>query len=440
MTRIALDPVTAVTCDDHFQVVEQAAIHVEDGRLTYVGPAAEAPSFEADRTLGGDHLVAIPGLVNTHTHAAMTLLRGYADDMVLERWLEDRIWPFESGLESDDIYWATRLAIAEMIRNGVTCFADMYFHYRRGTEAMVETGVRACPSANVIGVFPDTPGQVAEARSFVKEWTEEEHPRIHPLLAPHSLYTCGPDEWKPLVEAAGEFDVPLHTHVAETRAEVGEVRKQWGATPVRALEKVGALEVPLIAAHCVHLDEDEMELVARRRNGYSTVRVAHNPSSNCKLASGVAPIPELLERGVDVGLATDGPASNNRLDVWSEMRLTAMIHKTASADPTVAGAPDVLRMATLGGARALGLDDRIGSLEEGKRADVVLVDFDRPHLVPRHNVISHLVYAAEAADVTAVLVEGRVLYEGGEYLTVDVERAQAEGEARARRLARRAEG
>lgn len=439
MTRIALSPVTAVTCDDRFQVLERAAIHVDAGRISYVGPAGDAPEFEPDRTLGGEHLVALPGLVNTHTHTGMTLLRGYADDMALEDWLQKRIWPFEGGLEVEDIYWGTQLAIAEMLRNGVTCFADMYFQYRRGTEAMVESGIRACPSGNVIGVFPDTPGQVADARAFVAEMDGAADGRIRPFLAPHSLYTCGEDEWAPLIEAAGELGVPLHTHVAETRAELAEVRKRWGTTPVRALERLGALEVPLIAAHCVYVDEEEMEIMARPRDGRSTIGVAHNPASNCKLASGIAPVPALRGRAVDVGLATDGAASNNRLDVWAEMRLAAMIHKVSTMDPTVAGAPDALRMATLEGARVLGLDDRIGSLETGKQADIVLVDFDRPHLYPRHNVVSHLVYAAEAADVATVMVDGRILYDRGEFTTLDVEQAKAEVTRRATRLARRVE-
>lgn len=439
MTRIALSPVTAVTCNDRFDVLENAALHIEDRRISYVGPADEAPPFQADETFGGEHMVAIPGLVNTHTHAGMTLMRGYADDMALETWLQNRIWPFEGGLQEEDVLWGTRLAMAEMVRNGVTCFADMYFFHRRTTRAMVDAGIRACPSATVIGVFPDVPGQIAEARSFAQEMDGAGDGRIRVFLAPHSLYTCERDHWTALVDAAGELGLTLHTHAAETRAELEEVERRWGTTPIRALDSLGALDVPLIAAHCVHLDDGDLDLMAQRRDGRSAVRVAHNPTSNCKLASGVAPVGELLRRGIDVGLATDGSASNNRLDVWSEMRLTALLHKAVSMDPTTLGAPEVLAMATLGGARVLGLDKEIGSLETGKRADVVLVNFDRPHLHPRHNVVSHLVYAAEAADVSTVLVDGGVLYDRGEYVTLDVERAKAEVTARAGRLAARVE-
>ncbi len=440
MTRIALSPVTAVTLDPHAPVMQDAAIHVEDGAITYVGPAHDAPDFEADEVRGGEHLVAMPGLINTHCHAAMTLLRGYADDMALEPWLQDRIWPFEAGLEEEDVYWGTQLAIAEMIRNGVTCFADMYFFHRRATEAMVESGVRACPSASIIGVFPDVPGQIAEARSYASEAAGAGDGRIRPCIAPHSLYTCEREHWTAVVDAAGELGVPIQTHAAETRAEVEEVRKRWGATPIQTLDSLGALDVPLIAAHCVHLDDTDLEVMARRRDGRSAVRVAHNPASNCKLASGVAPVAELRRRGIDVGLATDGTASNNRLDIWSEMRLTALLHKAVELDPTTLAAEEVLEMGTLGGARVLGLEAEVGSLEAGKRADVVLVDFDRPHLHPPHDVVSHLIYSAQSADVVTVMVDGQLLYDGGEHLTVDVDRAMAEVDARARRLATAAAG
>ena len=439
MTRIALSPVTAVTLSKDAPVVEDAAIHVENGAITYVGPAADAPPFQADEIRGGEHLVAMPGLINTHCHAAMTLLRGYADDMALEPWLQEKIWPFESGLEEEDVYWGTQLAIAEMIRNGVTCFADMYFFHRRATEAMLESGIRACPSASIIGVFPDVPGQIAEARSYVSDAAGAGDGRILPCIAPHSLYTCEREHWTAVVDAAGELGAPIQTHASETRTEVEEVRKRWGATPIQTLESLGALDVPLIAAHCVHLDEADLEIMARRRDGRSAVRVAHNPTSNCKLASGVAPVSELRRREIDVGLATDGTASNNRLDIWSEMRLTALLHKAVELDPTSLAAAEVLEIGTLGGARVLGLEEKVGSLETGKRADVVLVDFHQPHLHPPHDVVSHLIYSAQAADVTSVIVDGRFLYDGGEHLTVDVERAMAEVDARARRLAAAAE-
>lgn len=437
--RIAITPVTAVTCDDAFRVIPDAAIHLEDGAITYVGPASDAPDFHAHETFGGPHLVAMPGLVNTHCHAAMTLLRGYADDMALEEWLQTKIWPFEGGLSAEDIHWGTQLAVAEMLQNGVTTFADMYFQHRRATEGLVASGIRALPSAAVIGVFPNVPGQVAEARDWAREMKGAGEGRVFPSIAPHSLYTCDREAWKGVLSAVEEVEVPIQTHASETRFEVEEVTRQWGATPIQALHEMGALEHHLIAAHCVHLDERDMEIMAQRRNGGSAVRVAHNPTSNCKLASGVAPVPELRRRGVDVGLATDGVASNNRLDVWGEMRLTALIHKAVSLDPTEADADAVLRMATLGGAEVLGLGDQVGSLEVGKRGDVVLVDFDKPHLHPLHNVVSHLVYAADARDVATVLVDGRPLFHQDEFRSVDVEKAKAEVQGRARALARKAE-
>lgn len=441
MSRIRIAPVTAVTCNDRFDVVADAAIHVDGGVITYVGPEADAPAFAAEESLGGEHLVALPGMVNTHTHAAMTLLRGYADDMPLEPWLSERIWPFEQNLTADDVYWGTLLAIAEMIRAGTTCFADMYHFYERGLDAMIESGIRAAPAGVVIGVFPKPGGQIERATAFVREYRGAGDGRIRPLLSPHSLYTCDRDQWKAVIDAARELDVPIHTHAAETRQEVQDVVAGWGRTPIRALHELGALDGPLLAAHCVWVDEEEIELMATAGgDGLSRLRVAHNATSNLKLASGIAPVPAMLRHGVTVGLGPDGAASNNTLDLWKEMRLTALLHKAADGDATVVSAREALLMATRDGARCLGLQDLTGSLEPGKKADVVLVDFDKPHLYPRHDVVSHLVYAATAADVDSVLVDGRVLLRHGEFTSLDAPRIIAEVTRCTDRLVRAARG
>lgn len=434
MSRLLISPVTAVTCDDDFRVIKQAALQIQDGVLQYVGPATEAPPFEPERTLGGEHFVAIPGLINTHTHAAMTLLRGYADDMALEPWLQTRIWPFESHLRAEDVYHGTRLAIAEMLRGGTTCFADMYHFYDEGVRAMLETGIRACPGAVLLGFLPQPAERMARGRDFVRQFRGAGNGRIQPMLAPHSLYTCNPEQWRTMVEYARELGVPLHTHAAETRREVEEVTATWGAPPLRALQRCGALDGHLLAAHCIYLSLEELgELAA---DGKAThLHVAHNPTSNLKLASGFAPIPQYLEQGITVGLAPDGTASNNNLDMWEEMRLAALLHKGTHSDPTVVTAHQALLMATREGARCLGLEEVTGSLAKGKRADVVLVDFDQPHLYPRHNVVSNLVYAAGAGDVHSVLVEGEVLVENGEFTRLDVQEICHAANACAVRLA-----
>jgi 5-methylthioadenosine/S-adenosylhomocysteine deaminase len=438
MPRIALAPVTAVTCNGAFEVLENAAIHIEDSRIVYVGAMENAPPFDAETTIGGEHLVAIPGLVNAHTHAAMTLQRGYADDMALEPWLHEKIWPFEMNQDADDIYWGTLLAIAEMLRGGTTCFADMYFFYERGAQAMIESGIRACPSAVLLGFLPNADEKIANGAAFIREYNGAGDGRITPFFGPHSLYTCNREQWEKIIKAARELNVPIHTHVAETHREVADVTAQWGAPPIQALHNIGALEGPLLAAHCVYPEPGDIELMLGNGDGTSALRVAHNPTSNLKLASGFAPIPEYLKAGITVGLGPDGTASNNNLNMWEEMRLAALLHKGTSGDPTAVSAQQALLMATREGARCLNLENEVGTLEIGKRADIVLVDFDKPHLYPRHNVVSHLVYAAGAGDVDTVLVNGEVLLKQGKLTRMDEKQICAQAQRCANRLVKAA--
>jgi 5-methylthioadenosine/S-adenosylhomocysteine deaminase len=324
-----------------------------------------------------------------------------------------------------------------MLRGGTTCFADMYFFYDQGVKAMLESGIRACPGAVLLGFLPEPMRRIANGIAFVREFNGAGDGRIRPFMAPHSLYTCDRDQWAAMIKGARDLGVPMHTHVAETRREVADVTAQWGAPPVQTLFDIGALDGPLLAAHCVYPEPGDIELmVGQNGNGASMLRVAHNPTSNLKLASGFAPVPAYLEAGVTVGLGPDGTASNNNLDMWEEMRLAALLHKGHSGDPTAVSAQQALLMATREGARCLNLDHEIGSLETGKRADIVLVDFDKPHLYPRHNVVSHLVYAAGAGDVDTVLVNGEVLVRGGALTKLDAAQICAEAQRRADRLVR----
>ncbi len=436
-SSLLLLPRVAVTCNTSFEVLEAPAIHIQDGAISYIGPRHYAPPFEPSQTIEGDHLVAMPGLVNAHTHAAMTLLRGWADDMPLEAWLQTKIWPFERHLREEDVVAGFELALLEMLRGGTTCFADMYFFYEKTAQVLVESHLRACPGGVFLGFLPQPEQRLAQAIAFARDWQNAGEGRITPFLAPHSLYTVGRAHWEQIVAAAREHNLLIHTHIAETTREIEEVRSQWNDSPVQVLEELGALDGPLLAAHAVYLSEQEHELVASRRgsNGHSNFRVAHNPTSNAKLGSGVAPIARYLRDNVTVALGPDGAASNNTLDMWSEMRLAALLHKATSGDATLVSAQQALLMATRDGARALNLQDRIGSLEAGKRADVVLVNFDKPHLTPCHSVVSHLVYAARADDVDTVLVDGRVLVRGGQVLGLDEERIKQTAQARAMKLA-----
>ena len=433
--KTLLAPVTAVCCDPEFRVIEDAAIHVENGRISYVGPRADAPNFEADETLGGSQFVALPGLINTHTHAAMTLVRGYADDMALEPWLHEKIWPYEANLEARHVYKGTQLAIAEIVRGGTTCFADMYFFYDEGTRAMIESGIRAAPSAVLLGFLPDADAKIRDGIGWANANKGAGDGRITPLLSPHSLYTCDRAQWEKVIAGAREHGLRIATHVSETRRENADVLAQWGASPIQSLHQIGALETPLLAAHCVYTDEADREIMAR-----TPFFVAHNPQSNLKLASGIAPVADYRARGITVGLGPDGTASNNNLDMWEEIRLAATLHKAASGDPTLISAREALEMATIEGAKCLGLADEIGSLEVGKKADIVLMDFDKPHLVPRHSVVSHLVYAVNSSDVDSVMVDGKWLLKKRAWQTLDVEEICATAGQMARELVEKAGG
>lgn len=429
MNRICIEAAFAVTCNEQFDVIPDARIHIEDNRITFVGAHELAPPFAADETIRGKRLVALPGLINTHTHSAMTLMRGYADDMALEPWLHQKIWPFEKNLQPEDVYWGTQLAIAEMLRGGSTTFADMYFFYERGLDAIIESGIRACPGGVFLGFLPEAEKRLDKAIAFVKDHQGVADGRVYPFFAPHSLYACTPPQWEKLVAAKNDTKVLLHTHISETEAEVKMVKEHWGDSPVHVLQKIGALENPLMAAHCVQVTPDEIDIMAQ-----TEFAVSHNPTSNMKLASGCAPVPEFLQRGITVGIGTDGVASNNDLDMWEEMRLAALVHKMQNRSPIDIPAEQALLMATREGAKCLGLEREIGSLEAGKKADITIVDFDAPHLYPLHNVVSHLVYAVHAQDVDTVIVDGKVLLREKKFTAIDSARIAAKVEEAVERL------
>lgn len=415
--RILISGVTVVPVTGPADVIRDGAVAVDGGEIVYVGPSARLPGgFEADRVIGGPEMVALPGLVNAHTHAAMTLFRSYADDLPLMRWLQDAIWPLEAKLKAEDVYWGTLLACSEMLLGGTTTFADMYFFMDEVAEAAAESGIRASLSRGLIGVAPGADKALKESRRFVRDWHGKANGRITCMLGPHAPYTCPPEYLKKVIKLAEELGVGVHIHLAETRQEIEEIQKQYGCSPVALVARVGLLDLPVLAAHCVHLSSEDIAVLTEKKAG-----VAHNPESNMKLASGIAPVVQLLEAGVTVGLGTDGAASNNNLDMFEEMRAAALLQKVANDNPEALPAYAVLEMATIGGARALGLGDEIGTLEAGKRADIILLNLRQPHLWPPHDAVAHVVYAARAGDVDTVIVDGEVVVENGKLLRVDVD-------------------
>lgn len=381
------------------------SIYIEGDRIAAIGEKARV---EADTVLDGKGKAAVPGFVNTHTHAAMTLLRSYADDVPLQTWLEKAIWPREAKIEPDDIYWGTKLACLEMIKGGTTCFNDMYFHMDQAARAVKEMGLRAVLSEGFIDMRDPDLGQqlLKKQQTILKKIEGVGTDRVKAALGPHALYTVSRESLQAMKDLSDKKGYLIHLHLAETRREVEDCVTEQGMRPVRYLDSIGFLSRQLLAAHGCWLEPEEIDLLAR-----AGAKVSHCPTSNMKLATGRAmPFKALREAGVLVSLGTDGPASNNNLDMLESMKFAALLQKFASDDPTVATAAQVFEMATLGGARALGID--AGLLEEGRLADIALIDLRRPELNPAHDLKSLLVYSAHGNVVDTVICDGQVLMKG----------------------------
>lgn len=407
-----------LTMDDSFTVIENGALAVKGTDILDVGTFDEiSRAYNSGRVIRKQHSVILPGLVNTHTHAAMVYFRGIADDLPLQEWLNNYIWPAENKwLSPEFISDSIELACLEMLKGGVTVYNDMYFFEDSAAHATKKIGMRAVLGSGILD-FPTKSGNspdeyLAHAESFIKDWKGDEF--ITPCIAPHALYTCGTETLKKAKAMAEQYSVPLHIHLAETKWEVEEVKMRYRMKPVHYLESMGFLDETVLAAHCIWLDDDEIEVLAKRKAG-----VSHCMESNLKLASGFAPVVTMLMSGVKVTFGTDGAASNNDLNILSEMSTTAKVHKALSENPTALDAKTVLLMATRWGAEALGLGDRIGSLEKGKRADFVSMNLNKPHLTPLYDICSHIVYAAMASDVDAVMVNGKFVVENGRLITAD---------------------
>jgi 5-methylthioadenosine/S-adenosylhomocysteine deaminase len=386
-------------------LIEKGYLIIADDVIDRMGSGA-APQGSYERIIDGSGQVVLPGLVNTHTHAAMTLLRGYADDLPLMEWLSTKIWPLEAKLNGEDIYWGTMLAIVEMIKSGTTTFNDMYFFMSQAARAVETSGIRAVLSRGMIGVSPESQSALDDSRKLVAQWHGAAKGRIRFALGPHAPYTCPPEYLKQVVALAEELEVGIHIHISETRQEMEDVVKQYGVSPVKLMLENGVFTRPTLAAHCVHVSDDDIAILQQNRVG-----VAHNPESNMKLASGVAPVPAMLRAGIAVGLGTDGASSNNNLDMLEEMRSCALLHKVNSMDPTVLPAYQALEMGTALGARALGWDDQIGILKPGYKADMIMVNLTAAHMIPRYDILANIIYSGQAADVDTVIVDGQIIME-----------------------------
>ncbi|MBI5051057.1 MAG: amidohydrolase family protein [Nitrospirae bacterium] len=407
-----------LTMDGGLDVIRDGAVAVTGKNITDAGTFADiAKKYSAEKILGGTNKVVFPGLINTHTHAAMVYLRGLADDLPLQEWLEKHIWPVEGKwLTSEFVDDAVGLACLEMLKAGVTTYADMYFYEDTAGKKLEKIGMRAVLGAGIID-FPSKYAQSADdyfknAENLITNWKGSE--LVTPCVAPHATYTCGPDNYKRASALAEKHGVLLHTHLAETRFETGLCQQRFGKTPVEYLDGIGVLSERMFAAHCVWLTDRDIEILAKRNVG-----VCHCIESNLKLASGFSPVPKLLKAGVKVALGTDGAASNNDLSILGEMSTAAKVHKAVTEDPTVVDSKTALLMATRNGAEILSLGDKIGSLRPGKRADIVIADLAQPHLTPIYDVYSHITYCMRPSDIETVMVNGKIVVEGGKLTTMD---------------------
>ncbi len=423
-----------VTMDENQTVVKDGAVAIRDGLIIAVASAEDINrQYTAAEHIKGDNRIVMPGLINGHSHAAMTLLRGVADDMALMEWLNNYIFPAEvEFVDAEFVRIGTELACWEMIRGGTTTFVDMYYFPDVVADVVESCGMRAMVSATVIDQrSPDAENasdSIRKGLEFIgrRKGTSS---RVIPIFGPHAIYTLNADQLKETRAAANEAGVAISIHVSESPFELEYSKDTFGMTSIELFESIDFLDGPTIAAHVVWPTEVEIPILAERRVG-----VIHNPTSNMKIASGISPVTEMLRAGVLVGLGTDGAASNNDLDMWEEMRLAAFLQKVDRMDPEVLSAHTVLTMATRGGAEAIGLGDQIGALSIGMKADLIQVSFDDVHFVPTYDVISHLVYVADEQDVATVIVDGKVLMREHRVLTVDTNRVTQEARALAHRI------
>lgn len=375
--NILIKDVQALIFEDERAVVKKTDIGIKGCEITEIGEVKD--DFAAQRVIHAKNMLAMPGLINTHTHLSMNLFRNYADDMPLWDWLTKKIWPLEKRLTKEAIYQGSILGIAELIRSGVTGFLDMYFFAEETIKAALETGIRAYIARGLTDEEEGKEVQLAETKTLYEKYHGESG-RIKIFAGPHAPYTCSPKYLKKVVDLSEKLDIGIHIHLSETRKEVDESIQKWGKTPIKHIYDLGLFERPTIAAHCVHLDREDIEILAA-----CNVDVAHNPTSNLKLASGFAPIERLLEAGVNVALGTDGASSNNNLNMFEEMHIVSILNKCVNNDATSVPAETVIKMATLNGAKALGDEKILGSLEIGKKADIILIDLNKPHLCPLNN-------------------------------------------------------
>lgn len=427
---ILIKNIDLVAMNGKEEVIKNTNIYIEKDKIIHIGQIKD--SIEVEREIDGKNKLAMPGLVNGHTHVGMSLLRNYADDVPLHEWLNEKIWPVEANLRDDDVYWGSLLSMVEMIESGTTAFCDMYFFMDKVGEALELSGMKGVLTRGLIEEQGGSQEKLDETRELYNKWHGKGNGRIKVMVAPHAPYTCSTDFLMKSMDLAKDLNTGIHIHLSETKKEVEDSLKQHGKTPIKYAYDLGMLDFHTIGAHCVHVTDDDIRLI--KEKGMFPV---NNPSSNFKLASGFAPVDKMLRAGIPVALGTDGSSSNNNLNMFEEMHLASIVNKAVNEDAISVPGIKALEMATINGAKALGWEKEIGSIEVGKKADMILIDTDKSHLYPRHNIISALAYSTQGSDVDTVIVDGKILMENRELKTLDVEKIKYMVEKKAKDLIKR---
>lgn len=411
---ILLKDILAVLPEGEKDIIRKADLYVEGNRIVSIDEEPEG--FQAEKIIEGKDRLAIPGLINCHTHSYMSFMRNVADDLSFMDWLFGTIDPIEQKMTDEDTYWGACLAIIEMMKSGTTCFNDMQMNIHQTTRAVKESGMRAVICRGLVGSGDDEGGQMRLRQAFEERDAARDCDRLSFMLGPHAPYTCDEGYMRIVSEEAKKNHMRIHVHLSESESEIQQIKEKYGYSPIEMAERNGLFEVPAIAAHCVQITESDMEILKAKG-----VSVVTNPASNMKLGNGFAPVPEMLEKGINVCIGTDGAASNNSLNLFHEMSLLALIHKGVKKTPQCISAAQNFRIATINGAKALGLSEEIGSLEVGKKADIAILNLNTPSLTPRNNLLAGLSYSANGSEVETVIIDGKITMENRRVLTMDEE-------------------
>ncbi len=393
-------------------VIRETTLYIEGDRITGIGD--KPAGFIGDKVIDGTDKLVIPGLINCHTHSYMSFMRNVADDLSFMDWLFGTIDPIEQQMTDEDTYWGAKLAIIEMMKSGTTCFNDMQMNIHQTTRAVKESGMRAVICRGLVGSGNDEAGQMRLRQAYEERDAAKDCDRLTFRLGPHAPYTCDDEFLKIVAAEAKKENMGIHIHLSESESEISQIQEKYGCTPIALAERCGIFDVPAIAAHCVQVTDEDIDILKRKN-----VSVVTNPASNMKLGNGFAPVAKMLEKGVNVCLGTDGAASNNCLNMFHELSLLTLIHKGVGKTPQCVSAKEGFRIATINGAKALGLEKEIGSIEVGKKADLAVLDLNTPSLTPRNNLLAGLSYSANGSEVDTVIINGQITMEGRKVLTVD---------------------